>query len=29
MDEYAWRSLVKLIDVYRAVRKASGDKVWG
>jgi ParB family protein of integrating conjugative element (PFGI_1 class) len=29
MDEYAWRSLVKLIDVYRAVRKASNDKVWG
>ncbi|MEW8701947.1 MAG: ParB family protein [Candidatus Thiodiazotropha sp.] len=29
MDKYAWRSLVKLIDVYRAVRTASGDKVWG
>lgn len=29
MDEYAWRSLVKLIDVYRAVREASSDKVWG
>jgi ParB family protein of integrating conjugative element (PFGI_1 class) len=29
MDEYAWRSLAKLIDVYRAVRRASNDKVWG
>jgi ParB family protein of integrating conjugative element (PFGI_1 class) len=29
MDEYAWRSLAKLIDVYRAVHKASNDKVWG
>jgi ParB family protein of integrating conjugative element (PFGI_1 class) len=29
MDEYAWRSLAKLIDVYRAVRKVCNDKVWG
>jgi hypothetical protein len=29
MDEYAWRSLAKLIDVYRAVHKASNGKVWG
>jgi hypothetical protein len=29
MDEYAWQSLAKLIDVYRAVHKASSEKVWG